>query len=226
MEPAFVLRDVVVERGGVRALDGVSASFAGGRTTGVAGPSGSGKTTMLRLCNRLEVPDSGTVLYHGRDVSTLDPLELRRRVGMVFQRPTLLGGTVLDELRVAEPHATLEECTGVLQRVSLAAAFLDRHGGELSGGEAQRVCLARTLLTSPEVLLLDEPTSALDAAPRLAFESLVGHLVDEGLTAVWVTHDMAQLRRVADDVVVLDGGRVAYAGSPDGLETGGNDAHG
>src|SRR5690348_6376990 len=97
----FDFEDVVVERGGIRALDGFSARLPDGGITVLFGPSGSGKTTVLRLCNRLDVPTTGRVCFRGKDIATLDPLRLRRQVGMVFQRPTPFPGTVRDNLLVA-----------------------------------------------------------------------------------------------------------------------------
>lgn len=204
---------------GVEGADGetilhdVDLDIADGGITGIAGPSGAGKSTLLRLCNRLSVPSVGRVELRGDDVDGLDPLVLRRRVGMVFQRPTLVVGTVRDNLCLATPagvHGTDGDghLSETLDRVGLGARFLDRDGGELSGGEAQRACLARTLLTRPEVLLMDEPTSALDLAGTTGLERLGRELADAGHTVVWVAHDLGQLRRIADHrVVLVDGTR-------------------
>ena len=176
--------------------------------TVVAGPSGAGKTTLLRLCNRLEVPTGGTVCYRGEDVQYVDPLDLRRRVGMVFQRPVLFAGTVRDNLEVAAPGLGDSAYADALERVSLDGSFLDRVASTCSGGEAQRMCLARTLLTGPETLLLDEPTSALNEEPKLAFERLTNELAAQGVTVIWVTHDLEQLRRLGGRAVYLERGRV------------------
>src|SRR6516165_10664284 len=108
---------VTVARAGRRVLDEVTAWIPAASITGVSGPSGAGKPTLLRLCNRLEVPDSGTVCYRGQALDELDPLVLRRRVGMVFQRPTPFPGTVADNLAVAHPDAGPEELGAALTRV-------------------------------------------------------------------------------------------------------------
>ncbi len=201
---------VVVEGdGGARILDGVTVDIPDRGVTVLTGPSGSGKSTLLRLCNRLEVPTAGTVSYRGVDVAELDPLAHRRRVGMVFQRPTLFPGTVGDNLAVARPGAD-DACYGAaLERAGLDRSFQDRSGDELSGGEAQRVCLARTLVTDPEVLVLDEPTSSLDPASTRVLERLVRAEAERGVPVLWVSHDLEQVRRLADHRVVLIGGRVA-----------------
>jgi putative ABC transport system ATP-binding protein len=198
-------------------LAGVTLELPTGGITALVGPSGSGKSTLLRLCNRLEVPTSGTVAYRGRPLSDLDPLALRRQVGMVFQRPVLFAGTVRDNLAEANGGAGPAEFGAVLQRAALDGSFLDRPATELSGGEAQRVCLARSLLAGPDVLLMDEPTSSLDGAAVSRLEKLGRGLADAGMSIVWVTHDLAQMHRIADRVAVLVGGSLRFTGRPEQL---------
>ncbi len=207
MASVFDFEDVIVRFGDREALRGVSLTIEEGRISVLTGPSGSGKSTLLRLCNRLEIPTSGHVSFRGDDVLNLDPLGLRKRVGMVFQRPTLFAGTVRDNLEAAA-SASDSVYAEVLDRVGLPRAHLDSVGDTLSGGEAQRACLARALLTEPEVLLMDEPTSSLDAGAARVLEDLAADLVRQGLTVVWVSHDLAQVRRIAQDAVVLMEGRV------------------
>src|SRR6516164_8367991 len=205
---AFEFERVSVVRAGRRVLDQITAAIPAAGITVVAGPSGAGKTTLLRLCNRLEIPDQGVVSYHGRPLDDLDPLVLRRRVGMVFQRPTPFPGTVADNLAVAHPTAGAGELTTALARVALDPALLTQEARTLSGGELQRMCLARTLVTQPETLLLDEPTSALDEQPKQVFESTARELAAQGITIVWVTHDSAQAGRVADQIYQLRDGHL------------------
>jgi putative ABC transport system ATP-binding protein len=207
-QPVFRFQDVSLHLGDVTVLDGLNLEIRDRLVTVIAGPSGAGKSTVLRLCNRLEVPSSGVVEYRGKDVGTMDPLSLRRRVGMVFQRPTLFGGTVRDNLAVAE-RATDSRYESVLERVGLSPAFLGRHGDDLSGGEAQRACLARTLLTNPQVLLMDEPTSSLDLAATRLLERLALGLAHDGVAVLWVSHDLEQVRRIADERVVIIAGCLA-----------------
>ncbi|MGV3759660.1 MAG: phosphate ABC transporter ATP-binding protein [Actinomycetota bacterium] len=208
MSTLFAFEDVVLDLGGRRVLDHVSADLPDGGVTCLVGASGSGKSTLLRLCNRLEVPTSGVVRFRGDDVAALDPLTHRRRVGMVFQRPTPFPGTVRDNLLVARPDADDAALETALERAALSPSFLDRVADDLSGGEAQRMCVARTLVTEPAVLLMDEPTSALDPQAMKELEELARHLAGEGVSVVWVSHDPEQVVRIADARFVVEEGRV------------------
>jgi len=207
----FEFERVTVLRAERRVLDEVTARIPAAGITVVAGPSGAGKTTLLRLCNRLEVPDQGVISYRGQPLHDLDPLVLRRRVGMVFQRPTPFPGSVADNLAVAHPSAADEEMAAALTRVALDPALLNQEARTLSGGELQRMCLARTLVTQPETLLLDEPTSALDEQPKRVFEATARELATQGITLIWVTHDDAQAGRVADRTYHLRDGHLTSA---------------
>ncbi len=209
--PLFELADVSLEIDGTIILDHLDLAIADGGITVLVGPSGAGKSTVLRLLDRLEVPTAGEVRFRGRPMSELDVLALRRRVGMVFQRPAPFPGTVRDNLHVADPDASEDALVAALRAARLDAAFLDRPADELSGGEAQRMCLARTLVTQPEVLLMDEPTSSLDTDATRRLERTALRLADEGHDLVWVTHDLDQVQRLGGDIVVLIEGRIAGA---------------
>ena len=213
----LTLREVSVDRGGTRVLTSVTCDLARGRCTAIAGPSGAGKSTALRLLNRLLEPSEGVVLLDGQPLPSYDVLEVRRRIGLVQQAPVLLGETVHADLAVGRPDLGAAEASSLLARAGLPGLSLDRSTAGLSGGEAQRLCLARALAVGPEVLLLDEPTSALDAEAAHAVEHVVLALVQDGLTAVLVSHDLAQARRLADDVLILRAGRVEESGPASGI---------
>lgn len=205
--PLFTFDHVWVRDGETVILRDVHVTIPEDGITVIRGASGSGKSTLLRLCNRLEVPSDGRVLRRGRDLATLDPVKLRREVGMVFQRPTPFPGTVLDNLRAAadlDRRAAAQQLT----RVGLDGAMLDRDADTLSGGEAQRMCVARTLATGCEVVLADESTSALDAASARVLEELAVGLAGSGTTVLWVTHDEDQCSRIADHTLFLGDGRI------------------
>jgi putative ABC transport system ATP-binding protein len=208
--PVFGFRGVVVTFGDTQVLRGIDLEVPGGGVTVVLGPSGSGKSTLTRLCNRLLDPSGGSVSFRGTDVRKLDVLELRRAVGMVFQRSTLFDGTVRDNL-AATGVGDDDSHVVMLGSVGLEPAFLDRDASTISGGEAQRVCLARTLLMRPLVLVADEPTSALDEAASRTLEGLACGLARDGVPVLWVTHDLAQVERIADHRVEIEAGRVVAA---------------
>ena len=211
--PLFAFESVSVGPPEARRLHDLDARLPDEGLTVVAGPSGSGKSTLLRLCNRLEVPSEGVVRHRGEDIAQRDPLKLRRAVAMVFQRPVTFAGTVLDNLREADRGCDEKRGAELLERAGLAASFLARDANELSGGEAQRACLARALATDPQVMLMDEPTSALDAAATAVLERLAKQLVADGTPVIWVSHAEEQMRRLADCVLLLVDGRVDREGS-------------
>lgn len=213
----FELREVSVERDGYLIIDRVTATIAPGRCTALVGPSGAGKSTLLRLFNRLDDPSGGTVLLDGEPLESLDVLALRRRVGLVGQRPVLVTAAVREELRVGAPRLTDDEAVRLLKRVGLGEDFYERPTEGLSGGEGQRVCLARTLAVGPEALLLDEPTSALDPEAAAAVEDTLCGLLSGGLTAILVSHSADQVRRMADDALVLRKGQLVESGPVAGV---------
>lgn len=204
--------------GGDQIVRAVDLSIRAGETLTLVGPSGAGKSTLLRLLNRLDEPTEGTVYLDGTDYRTLAPTDLRSRVGLVPQSPALRDGTVRENVtagaRLRGDPVDAERVARLLDRVDLAG-YGDRAAAELSGGEAQRVAIARTLLVDPEVILLDEPTASLDATAEAEVERLLTDLLADGdRTAVLVSHDEAQVDRLADRVVRFVDGQVAAVGTP------------
>lgn len=194
-------------------LESVSVSIDPGEVFVIVGPSGSGKTSLLRLLNRLDEPTGGTVYIDGTDYRELPPRELRVRVGLVPQDPALVPGTVFENvtrgLSLRGEPIDEERATRTLERLGLGG-YADRDVADLSGGEKQRVAIARTLLNDPEVLLLDEPTASLDSASEARVERLLTEL---DVSIVLVTHDEAQARRIGDRVLKLRDGRTVRVGS-------------
>jgi ABC-type methionine transport system ATPase subunit len=207
--PKIEVRGLRYVVGGVEILKGIDAGMPDGEITAVVGPSGAGKSTLLRAINRLIEPSSGEIYLSGEPTSTLDPSELRRRVGMVFQVPALFGDSVEEAVlygaRLSGKDADPRRLLGM---VGLDASLAGRDPQSLSVGQQQRATMARALALAPEALLLDEPTSALDEAARTRIEDLVRDLNARlGLTMVFVSHDLAQVERVADRVLVLADGK-------------------
>jgi putative ABC transport system ATP-binding protein len=213
----FAICGLTLRDGQTTVLDRVEASIPDGACTAVVGRSGAGKSTLLRLLVRLDDPDAGLIIFRGRPIESYDVLDLRRRVQLVTQQPVLLTETIAAEVELVRPNIDTAGAQRLLAQVGLPSSFLDRHTAGLSGGEAQRVCLARALALGPEVLLLDEPTAALDAASAKAIEDAVRDHVERGRCVVLVSHHPDQIRSVADHVVVLDHGRVLDTGTPDAI---------
>lgn len=216
---AIEVRHVIKRFGAVTALDDVSLSIPAGEMFFLLGPSGCGKTTLLRILAGLEVPDSGAVLFNGKDVAQLPVHE--RGAPMVFQnyalwphlnvRDNVAFGLV--ERRVSKA-ARLTRTEDVLKRVGLEGLG-DRMPGQLSGGQQQRVVLARALVLNPAVILLDEPLSNLDAKLRVEMRHEIEKLRrDTNITFVYVTHDQADALALADRMAVIHAGRVNAVGTP------------
>jgi putative ABC transport system ATP-binding protein len=204
--------------GDISVVADISLDVYHGEMLGIVGASGSGKSSLLRLLNRLDEPTSGTVFLDGQDYRQFSPRELRRRVGMVTQRPFLFPGNVAGNIRFGPLQrgevVADEDIARLLERVGLPG-FAAREVTNLSGGEQQRVSLARALANRPEILLLDEPTSALDEQAKIGVEQLICSLVkDTSLTCVMVTHDRDQARRMCDRVALLEAGRLIQQGKP------------
>lgn len=218
VDPPLFELDRVTRRFGPReAVAAVDLRLRAGEILAIVGPSGAGKTTLLRLLNALDEPDGGTIRYDGRPLEEWDVPALRREVGMVFQTPIMLGGTVRDNLRLPlsllDPPAEPEQdrVIGLLSGIDLNPGVLDQPAETLSVGQQQRVAFVRALMLRPRALLLDEPTASLDPTTAHGFLDRVREISRaEGLTVVLVTHQTDHVRRIADRVVLLIDGRVRH----------------
>ena len=202
-------RGVVVARAGRNLIDGIDLTLSGGGVTAILGPNGAGKSMLLRVLSHLVAPDRGVVEWAGRS-----PDRSRAPcIGFVFQKPVLLRRSVRANVEYALSAIGIR---GAVRRARasqvLEAASLQhlaaRPARLLSGGEQQRLALARCLSTGPQALLLDEPTSSLDPAAALAIETLIDTARTDGMTIALVTHDIAQAKRLADEVAFVHHGRI------------------
>jgi putative ABC transport system ATP-binding protein len=223
--PLFSLRAVSQERGGRDVLRELTLDVPARQIVALIGPSGAGKSSLIRLLNRLDDPTRGTVSFHGAPIGAVPVRSLRRRVGFVFQAPTMFAGTVADNLRMAaryhaapSPSDSAAPLGALLDSVELDASYLERDAATLSGGEQQRVSIARALATRPEVLLLDEPTSALDPEVAERLMRTVARLSrEQSLSIVMVTHRLAEAREWSSTTVMLDAGRLVEHGASSDL---------
>ncbi|MEO8223619.1 MAG: ATP-binding cassette domain-containing protein [Gammaproteobacteria bacterium] len=214
---------------GAVAVRNVSLRVAAGELLVLVGGSGSGKTTTLKMINRLIEPDSGTVLIDGVNVAAIEGHILRRRIGYVFQKVGLFPHMTV-EANIATPLRLLDQApqgddkrvrqrvARVLELMELPASFASRYPAELSGGEQQRVGVARALAAEPRVMLLDEPFGALDPLTRDRLQQSFMEVRRQlGLTAVFVTHDMVEALLIADRIAVLHNGALLQVGTPQEL---------
>lgn len=202
----------------------VSFQIEEGEFITVLGSSGSGKTTTLRMMNRLIEPDSGSIEFYGQDITTMDPIQLRRKMGYVVQQIGLF-----PHMTVAENIATVPELLKwdkekiltrtqeLLQLVQLPPEiYLNRRPSELSGGQQQRVGVARALAADPDMMLLDEPFGAVDAITRLDLQAEIQkiHQQLENKTFIFVTHDINEAFRLGHRVMIMDHGRICQFDTP------------
>ena len=222
------VKDLNISFGKLHILKGVSLNINQGEKIVLIGPSGSGKSTFLRCLNRLETPDSGTILFEGSDLTSPDTnLDLyRQKMGMVFQHFNLFPHLNVIQnitlapvtLKLREKADAEKEAIELLDKVGLKdKAFA--YPSTLSGGQKQRIAIVRALAIHPDVMLFDEPTSALD--PEMVGEVLevMKGLAREGMTMVVVTHEMGFAREVADRVIFMNEGIIDEEGSPEQIFT-------
>ena len=220
------VKNLKISFGELHVIKDLTTTIKRGEKIVVIGPSGSGKSTFLRCLNRLETPDSGSIIFEGNDMTNpqtnLDAC--RQKMGMVFQHFNLFPHlTVLENITLAPvqlglktPEEARAEAMKLLERIGLPEKA-DVYPSTLSGGQKQRIAIVRSLAMHPDVMLFDEPTSALD--PEMVGEVLevMKDLARDGMTMVVVTHEMGFAREVADRVMFMDGGYIAEEGSPEAI---------
>jgi len=223
MKTAIIeVKNLTFARNGGIVLRDINLTVYHTETVCLLGPSGGGKSSLLRCINRLLEPPPKTVFIDGTDITELNVLALRRRVGMILQTAALFPGSVADNVncgpQLRGTTLTPEHIVELLDKAGLDPEKASQPADALSGGESQRVVIARALANEPKVLLLDEPTSALDPAATRHVEETICHLRSHlGLTVLWVSHDVEQAKRVADRIYLLVDGRVVDDGPPEHL---------
>ncbi|HWQ18850.1 MAG TPA: phosphate ABC transporter ATP-binding protein [Methanotrichaceae archaeon] len=198
-----------------------------GEILAIIGPTGAGKTTLLRMIDLIDVPTKGQIFFEGQEVSSLperQKLAVRRRIAMVFQKPVMFNSSVYDNvaygLRIRGRGRDREAVQKALELVGLSG-YEGRDATTLSGGEMQRIALARAMVIEPEVLLLDEPTANLDPGTASSIDDLIRKLArDKGTAVIISTHNMRQCRRLADRVAVMRVGRITKVSRPEEIFAG------
>jgi peptide/nickel transport system ATP-binding protein len=222
LSKVFVSTSLFGARGETRALDAVSLSLPNGGCVGIVGESGSGKSTLARCILGLETPTKGDILYDGQDIRAARIRE-RGQIQPVFQNPTSslnprrrVGAIIAEPLRVhsaLDGEARRAEVARLLELVSLPTAFASRYPSELSGGQCQRVSIARSLALKPKLIIADEATSALDVLIQRQIVDLLGALRREfGIAILFVSHNLAVTARLCDEIAVMHRGRVVESG--------------
>lgn len=225
MSQIIELRNISKAYGAKTVLNKVSYCFSKGKTYALIGPSGAGKSTLLKIIDLLEEPSQGQILYNGLRVKNdSERLSLQRKIGMVFQQPVLFSGTVLDNIfyglkvRGEKLASNRKKVLQTLEKVGLAKMERQR-ATTLSGGEQQRLALARSMVLDPEILLLDEPTANLDPANVIMMEELLREIKLKGTTIILVTHNLFQAKRLADEVLFFYDGKLIEAKPVENLFT-------
>lgn len=219
------VRDVLIRRNGWNMLQVDSLDIQRGETLAVVGPNGAGKSTLLLALARLLQPSRGDILYAGESLEDLDELEYRRRISIVFQAPLLMDMTVEQNVALGlkfrgTPKNEVQSRVGEWMRQLGVESLAKRRASRLSGGEAQRVSLARAFVLKPELLLLDEPFSALDPPTRSRLIQDLYHLLEkEHRTAVFVTHNMNEAAKLGHRIAVITGGVLRQVGTLEEIKT-------
>ena len=206
------------------AVDDVNLAIAEGMFVTIIGSSGCGKTTLLKMVNALVMPDEGEVLVHGRATSNADPIGLRRNIGYAIQGSVLFPHLTVEQniayvptlLNSGDEDRTEAAVKKWMDIIGLPSDIMDRYPAELSGGQAQRVGIARALAASPDILLADEPFSAVDAITRASLQDEIKRIHEQtGITVLFVTHDIDEALDLGDRVLVMEAGRAVQFAPPE-----------
>lgn len=216
--PAITFHEVSFETNETLILKRISGTIYKGQITTLIGPSGAGKTTLLKMCNGLISPTSGSIFIEEQPIESYDPAALRRFVGIALQSAPVLRKSVFDNLALPltlqGEKLSREMALESLDAVGLDATFLDRDATELSGGQKQKLSIARTLINKSSILLLDEITAALDPSSAREIEELVIKINKRyGVTIIWITHNFEQARRLSHYTWLLKDGALIEAAS-------------
>ncbi|MFD2629604.1 ATP-binding cassette domain-containing protein [Oceanobacillus kapialis] len=227
-DPAVQWNHVTYSDRGNTILEDITGTFTKGKITTLVGPSGAGKSTLFKLCNGLHSTDSGEIFIHGKEINSYSPVELRRMVGFALQDAPMIDGTVHENLALPltlqGKELSKDKAQELLKLVGLPETITSQRTKKLSGGQRQKLSIARTLVNQPSILLLDEITSSLDRVSQEEIESLIVRINQQyGTTIVWITHNLQQARTVGDYTWVLINGQLFESGEVSLLDQPQND---
>lgn len=193
-------------------LKNISVSIGQGDFISIVGSSGSGKSTFLKLCSHLISPTDGNIVFKGKNFTEYNPAELRKSIAYCFQTPYLFGDTVLENINfpfsIRDVKLDQKRVNDLFSMFHMSTDYLGKDTKNLSGGEKQRIALIRSLLFMPEILLLDEITSALDVENASIVENVITSLNNEGITVLWITHNLEQSRKYANKLMTIEDGEI------------------
>ncbi|SHF71275.1 ABC transporter ATP-binding protein [Ornithinibacillus halophilus] len=217
MNVAIEFKDVNYTADGLHILKNITGVFPEGRITTLVGPSGAGKSTLFKLCNGLRSSSSGEILIKGKKIDEYDPVNLRRNVGIALQSATMTKGTVLENLELPltlqGERIDKDYAKELLHDVGLSEEFMERNAKDLSGGQRQKLSIARTLVNKPKILLLDEITSSLDRVSQHDIEELIEKVNKKyGTTMIWITHNLEQAINIGQYTWVMMQGELIESG--------------
>lgn len=220
IQSAIEFKNVSYSIDNIKILKNITGSIPKGKITTLVGPSGSGKTSLLKLCNGLASPTGGDIFINDKAIDSYDPIELRRLVGIALQNAPMIKGSVFENLSLPKKlrgeELSEEEAIDFLKRVGLEKQFLHHKSDDLSGGQKQKVSIARTLINRSNILLLDEITSALDKTSVKEIEELILHINNHyDVTIIWITHNLEQAKRIGDYAWVMMNGELIETGTSD-----------
>jgi putative ABC transport system ATP-binding protein len=205
-------QNVSFENDGKTIIKNISISIESRDFISIVGPSGSGKSTFLKLCSHLIRPTGGNIIYNGKNVSEYNPTELRKSIVYCFQTPHLFGDNVMENIifpfTIRNAKLDRKRVNELFSMFNLNIDFLNENVKNLSGGETQRIALIRSLLFRPDILLLDEITSALDTDNTEIVENIIKSLNIEGITILWITHNLEQSRKYANKLLSIEAGEI------------------
>ncbi|WP_404442300.1 phosphate ABC transporter ATP-binding protein [Sutcliffiella horikoshii] len=228
MKEAIQLKDVKYQTDNNQILKGISGDISEGDITTFVGPSGAGKTTLLKMLNGLLTPTSGEIMINGKELNTYEPTDLRKYVGIALQSAPMVDGDVFDNLslplKLQNRSLEEEEAINILNVVGLEESQLHQNVKDLSGGQRQKLSIARTLVNRPKVLLLDEITSSLDQTSQKEIDELIQRVSKKyGTTIIWITHNLNQALTVGTYTWILMDGELLEAGRSEDIQNSTNE---